>query len=28
VDEPLAHLPQETVKPGPEVLRACMEELM
>ncbi len=28
VDEPLAHLPQAIVKPGPEVLQACMEELM
>ena len=28
VDEPLAHMPQDAVKPGPEVLLACMEELM
>jgi 2-oxoglutarate/2-oxoacid ferredoxin oxidoreductase subunit beta len=28
VDEPVATLPQATVKPGPEVLRICMEELM
>lgn len=27
-DEPLATLPQPRVKPGPEVLAACMEELM
>jgi 2-oxoglutarate ferredoxin oxidoreductase subunit beta len=28
VDEPLVHLPESAVKPGPEVLAACMEELM
>ncbi len=28
VDEPVANLPQARVKPGPEVLRTCMEELM
>jgi len=28
VDEPLAHMPQSAVKPGPEALRACMDELM
>ena len=28
VDEPVATLPQARVKPGPEVLKACMAELM
>jgi 2-oxoglutarate ferredoxin oxidoreductase subunit beta len=28
VDTPLASLPQATVKPGPDVLAACMRELM
>lgn len=28
VDAPLAHMPQSAVKPGPEALRACMDELM
>jgi len=28
VETPLNTLPQATVKPGPEVLAACMQELM
>ena len=28
VDTPLVRLPQSALKPGPEVLKACMEELM
>jgi 2-oxoglutarate/2-oxoacid ferredoxin oxidoreductase subunit beta len=28
VDEPVATLPQGAVKPGPDVLKACMDELM